>query len=229
MGLKVLMNSRFFPNFAFLPYPLQIQNINLPGGPFSLLVPDENKVSLIFSQLRAKNSLEPSPYWARLWPSAIALATFIRQHPGCVSGRLVAELAAGVGLPSLVAAPFAQKVWCSDLVAEAMEVAAKSAEYHGFQNITFTTCNWNQLPEELIPDVLLLSDVNYEPEVFASLQAVIYGFLEKGTTILLATPQRLMAKSFIEKLLPFVVDQSVEEVWLNDQPDTVSIFVLQKI
>ncbi len=185
-------------------------------------------MSLIFRQLRAKNNLEPSPYWARLWPSAIALATFIQQNTGYVTGRLVAELAAGIGLPSLVAAPFAQKVWCSDLVAEAMEVAAKSAEYHGFQNITFTACNWNQWQEELIPDVLLLSDVNYAPEVFVSLQAVIYGFLEKGTTILLATPQRLMAKPFIEKLLPYVVEQTVIEVLLTDQPAMISIFVMGK-
>jgi methyltransferase-like protein 23 len=207
---------------------LQIQHIHLPHGPISLFVPDEESVPRIFRQLREKNSLEPFPYWARLWPSATALATFIRQNPDYVKGRSVAELGAGIGLPSLVSAPLAKTVWCSDLVAEAVSVAAQSALLHGFTNMKTETCNWEMLPGNLQPDVLLLSDVNYEPKVFAPLQAVMLSFLEKGTTILLATPQRLMAKPFIEKLLPFVLEQSVHEVVSNNQTVPISVFVLQK-
>jgi hypothetical protein len=73
-----------------------------------------------------------------------------------------------------------------------------------------------------------MSDVNYDPAVLSFLEKVFNNFLEMGTTILLASPQRLMARPFIEKLTPFIVEQSVEEVTIDHQPATISIFVLRK-
>ncbi len=166
------------------------------------------------------------PFWARLWPSAIALATFIQKSPHWVVGKQVAELAAGIGLPSLVAAKYAQQVWCSDLVPEAMDIAAKSAEHHGLRNISFHACDWNHLPEVLMPEVLLLSDVNYDPAVFGSLWVLLEGFLQKGATILLATPQRLMAKPFLESLSGYITDSYEEYIEENSQKTFISIFVL---
>ncbi len=200
----------------------------MPNGKFELYLPQPGKVAEIYRQLQKQHSAEPIPYWAKLWPSAIALATFLQNHPGYVSGKLVAEFAAGIGLPSLVSATVARKVWCTDLVADAVAVARKSAEWHGFANFESETCDWSQIPDHIQPEVVLLSDVNYEPGVFAPLRLVIGSFLEKGATIILATPQRLMAKPFIEKLLPYVVGQSVEEVLSADQPAIISIFVMRK-
>lgn len=185
-------------------------------------------VTHIYRQLLKHNSHEPSPYWARLWPSAIALATYIQHHPQWVAGKMVAEFGAGVGLPSLAAAAFAKQVWCSDLVPEAAEAVSKSARLHGLSNLEATACNWEEIPDTIQPDMLLLSDVNYEPGIFDSLLKVITGFLERGTTVLLATPQRLMAGPFILQLLDFVTEQTTEEVSLQDQVVTISIFVLGK-
>lgn len=185
-------------------------------------------VTPVYRQLLAQNSSEPSPYWARLWPSAIALATFIQHHPQWVAGKWLAELGAGIGLPSLAAAAFAKQVWCSDLVPEAAGVVAKSALLHGFTNLEAAACHWEDIPDTIQPDILLLSDVNYEPGIFAALLQVIKGFLERGTTVLLATPQRLMAGPFILQLLDFVTEQTTEEVSLHDQVVSISIFVLRK-
>jgi predicted nicotinamide N-methyase len=89
------------------------------------------------------------------------------------------------------------------------------------------TMNWNETNESVIADTLLLSDVNYEPEEFEILLEVIQLFLRKGTTILLATPQRLMAKSFVEPLMPYCQYQETLEVTDATGVHPISVYVLQ--
>lgn len=209
-----------------MKYPIQLQYIYLPNGPFSLYLPEQGAVAGIYRQLQAQNEMEPFPYWARLWPSAIALAAFLQKQPQWVAGKQVAELAAGVGLPSLVAANHAKQVWCSDISKEAMEVAAKSAGLHLLDNVEFEACNWNNLPAVFDAEVVLLSDINYEPSVFDQLEKVLTGLLQRGCTLLLATPQRLMAKPFLEKLSGFIAGSHEERVETDGQITFVSIFVL---
>ena len=47
---------------------------------------------------------EKDPYWARPWPSAVALAALLLQRPELVAGKRVAELGAGLGLAGIAAA-----------------------------------------------------------------------------------------------------------------------------
>jgi predicted nicotinamide N-methyase len=209
-------------------YPLHLKSIILPNGPFSLFMPKPDQVAFIFRQLQKENKAEPFPYWARLWPSAIGLASFIQQHPGFVAGKQVAELAAGIGLPSLVAATYAKSVWCTDIVEEAMEVAANSANFHYLKNIQFEACNWNRLPINFDAEILLLSDVNYDPTAFLELERVLIALLQTNCTIILATPQRLMAKPFLEKLSPFFTDNQEECIENHGQKTLISIFVLKQ-
>ncbi len=209
-------------------FPLHIQHILLPDGPFAIYMPIPEKVGDVFNALQHKKADTPFPYWARLWPSAVALAGYLQKNTHLIQGKFVGELAAGIGLPSLVAAGYAELVWCSDLQEEAMDVVAQSVAHHQLGNLTAVACNWEQLPETLKPDILLMSDVNYNPLAFQSLEKVFYHYLNMGTTILLASPQRLMAKSFIEKLLAFVVEQTVEEVTVNNETTIISIFALRK-
>ncbi len=79
----------------------------------------------------------------------------------------------------------------------------RSARHLQLANVTGKVLNWNQLPHDITADVLILSDINYGPNQFDRLNKVLQWFLQKGTTILISTPQRLMAKPFIEKLLPW--------------------------
>lgn len=209
-----------------MQYPLHLKSIDLPNGPFSLYIPEQAAVAGIYRQLQAEKEMEPFPYWARLWPSAIALSAFLQKQPQWVAGKQVAELAAGVGLPSMVAATCARQVWCSDISKEAMEVAAKSAGLHLLENIEFEACNWNNLPADFDAEVVLLSDINYEPSVFDQLEKVLTDLLQKSCTLLLATPQRLMAKSFLEKLSGFISSSHEERVEADGQITFVSIFVL---
>lgn len=205
-----------------LPYPFHIQRIQFSNGTIALHSPDLEAVKKRYEQMPAM----ALPFWARLWPAAIALSRYIDNNPELVRNKKVLELAAGLGLPSLVAAQWATEVCCTDYVPEAIEWMQLSAKANGRYNFTATEMDWNQLPEHLHTDVLLLSDINYEPAVFEILFKVLNTFLDKGTLILLSTPQRLMAKPFIERLLPFCIAQHNEIINLDGNETATSVFVL---
>jgi predicted nicotinamide N-methyase len=169
-----------------------------------------------------------APYWAQVWPSAYALCEFIATQPHWLQNKTVLELAAGLGLPSLLAAQLATQVTCSDYVPEAVELMQQSIQENKLENINALLIDWNHLPDDLSVDVLLLSDINYEPQVFETLYNVIISFLEKGTTILLSTPQRLMAKPFIDRLLPYSILWDEKTITALTPAVTCSVYVLQQ-
>src|SRR3954468_3812141 len=45
----------------------------------------------------------PVPYWARPWPSGVALAAHLKVHPPAATAKVL-ELGCGLALPSVVAA-----------------------------------------------------------------------------------------------------------------------------
>jgi predicted nicotinamide N-methyase len=141
-------------------------------------------------------------FWARLWPSAQALAAFIKDNSKLLQDKKVLEMAGGLGLPSIAAAPYAREVICSDLFSGPMVFVEATARHHAFRNIFFSIIDWRYFPGDILPDMVLMSDVNYDPSAFPHLQDLFRSLLDKGVTILLATPQRIVARPFINSLLP---------------------------
>ncbi|MBN9296487.1 MAG: methyltransferase domain-containing protein [Filimonas sp.] len=202
---------------------IALREFNYNGQSLLLYVPEEKYVQQAYYKEKQENPKADFPYWAKLWPSALALADFIAHNTDYVKNKRVVELAAGLGLPSFVAAPYALSVYASDYLEEAVDVMEMSRIKNDYSNVQCSLLNWHHLPENLSADILLMSDVNYDPVEFEQLLKVFERFLSKGTTIILATPQRLMAKPFVERLLKYVVEQ--EQKVINGTG--ISIFVLR--
>ena len=213
---------------GFMSVSLQLQHLERPGYTIGVFVPNAQEVQDSYFQLKQAGVQVPFPHWTKLWPAALALADFIQQHPELVQHQHVLELAAGLGLPSFVAARYAQSVCCSDYQEEAVETMTKTAQHLQLSNVTSRVLDWNHLPGDLTAGVLLLSDINYDSDQFAALYQILQRFIGQGTLILLATPQRLMAKPFIEKLLPFCRRQYEMNVYHLQQHTPVSLLLLQK-
>jgi predicted nicotinamide N-methyase len=195
----------------------RLEHIILQNQEIELFVPDPKEVHDKYTQ-QAINF----PFWAQVWPSSKALATFILDHPEYLEDKNVLELGAGLGLPSLIAARWAKSVTCSDHDPSAIEFAHLSAQYHQLKNISTCLINWNQLPPDLPIDVVLLSDVNYDPTAFERQQEFILSFLQKNITVLLSTPQRLLARTFLLPLMnycrhneEFIIKQEDKEVFIS--------------
>ena len=208
---------------------LQLQRLERPGYTVELFVPSAKEVQDSYIQLRQVQAQVPFPHWTKLWPAALAMGDYIHQHPETVQGKNVLELAAGLGLPSLVAARSAKTVCCSDYLEASVATMARSIQHAGLTNVTSRLLDWSRLPDDLSAEVLLLSDINYDPDQFTQLYAVIERFFRQGTLILLTTPQRLMAKPFIEKLLPYCREQQEMVIDHLGQQTPVSLLVLDRV
>ena len=198
-----------------------IQEFIFEDTTVQLVVPNAIAVQQWYKQ---QANEKPFPFWAKIWPAAIALTNFLAQNQHFILHKNVVEVAAGLGLPSVYAAAFANTVCCTDYVQEPLDFVKQSAQLNQLNNISCEVFNWNNLSETITADVLLLSDINYEPSAFNSLFNMLQFFLQKQTTVLLSTPQRLMAKPFIERLLQYCV--YTEEQQIDDT--AVSVYVLKQ-
>jgi len=203
--------------------PSSIQTFHFAGSSVQAYIPSIKWVKQQFE----KEESAAAPYWAQVWPAAKALCEVIAAEPELVRDKKVLELAAGLGLPSLLAAQFAKSVIASDYVKEAVDILELSAAHNNLLNMQCRVLDWNKLDKKLHADVLLLSDVNYDPESFDPLFRVLTHFLNKGTDIVLSTPQRLMAKGFMERLIPFKNRQYTIEIKHNSDTVPVSVWILR--
>lgn len=205
--------------------PCHIQTFEFGGITTRLYVPDERSVKDQYAT-SLENGLAPLfPYWAKLWPSSIALCEYIQLHPELVKDKVVIELAAGLGLPSLLAARYAKKVICSDYAQQALPFISNAAVLNDLGNIECRLIDWQNYPADLQADIVLLSDINYDPGQFEILYALTKSLLIQGTIVLLSTPQRIMAKPFIEKLLPYCKEKRTGHV--ETGRESTEIFIMQ--
>jgi len=158
-----------------------------------LQVPDPGKVEEAY---RNGDGKMPFPYWSRVWPSAIALAEWLQNEPHRVEGKVVLELGAGIGLPSLAAAHYARRAVVTDHMAAAQDWVGRNAYALNLQNVEAALLDWHQ---QEIPhaDVLLLSDVGYDPSDFDRLLDIISAQIKAGGSVLLAVPARSVSVVFI--------------------------------
>jgi predicted nicotinamide N-methyase len=205
-----------------------LQSFRFGEYQFNAFIPDPLALQQWYTTQLEEHPSTPAPYWAQVWPSAHALCEFIAIQPHWLQNKKVLELAAGLGLPSLLAAQLATHVTCSDYSSEAVALMQQSIQKNKLENSKAILIDWNHLPDDISIDVLLLSDINYEPKAFETLFNVIISFLEKGTTILLSTPQRLMAKPFIDRLLPFSKLREERTITNVTPAVTCSVYVLQQ-
>ena len=204
-------------------YPITLHEF--PGG-LQLHVPDPDKVKPLYDQLIAFNPHTAFPFWARIWPSSLALTSFLQKEPHWVSSKHVLEIGAGIGLPSFSISQEALSLVISDHSVEAVALMEKNIQNLGLRNAKAMYLDWNDFPSELSADTVLFSDINYDPEEFESLLTLVQQLLDKGTTVVIATPERISAVSFAVQLEPHVTHSVLEKVAIGRQTFDIRIFVL---
>jgi predicted nicotinamide N-methyase len=139
------------------------------------------------------------PYWAELWPSALALARAVGARS--LGGRRVVELGCGLGLPSIAAALQGATVLATDWSGEAVRAAAENAARNGAR-IDTLVCSWAQ-PGPIAArgpwDLVLASDVLYEARDVELLLAALPPLLGARGTAWIADPGRAPAGRFLER------------------------------
>ncbi|HKZ67059.1 MAG TPA: hypothetical protein VJ111_11910 [Chitinophagaceae bacterium] len=212
-----------------MPVSASLQNFKFGPDHLQVFVPDLAMVKEQYHQLKKDDPSVAFPYWSQVWPAALGLCHFLADHTHYIQHKKVLELAAGLGLPSLLTARYALEVYASDHIPEAVELIKRSADHNGIRNMRCGVLDWNHLPGNISTDVLLLSDINYDPNVFEIVFTVLQNFLNKGTTVILSTPQRLMAKPFIDRLAPFSKNKDEVLVENSGQQTIITVLVLKSM
>ena len=179
-------------------------NMRFADRTVGLYVPDAGSVKAAYEKKLQQETEVLFPYWAHLWPASRAICEMLAESPWMVEGKRVLEIAAGLGLPSLFVAEMAASVCCSDRSAEAMALAQASVERNHIRNVQTMVIDWRHLPSELPYDLVLLSDVNYDPDDLDDLRVLFDRLLKAGVSIILSTPERIVAADLLNDLLPFV-------------------------
>lgn len=137
------------------------------------------------------------PYWADLWPSALALARAIGTR--ALHGARTLELGCGLGLPSLAAALAGGRVLATDWSSAAVDMTAENARRNDVALDTLT-CSWTA-PEPLLErgpyDIVLASDVLYEARNGEALLPLLPRLLSTHGEVWLADPGRAVAERFL--------------------------------
>ena len=169
------------------------QTVSLGDHSVALLRPREAE-ALIDEQAFERD--EFLPYWAELWPSAIALAHDVAGRT--LRGARVLELGCGLALPSIAAAIAGARATASDWAPDALALVCVNAARNGVA-VTALRADWSA-PDALLDgapwDVVLASDVLYERRN-AAILARLLPRLVNGGEILLADPGRPPAAAFL--------------------------------
>lgn len=206
-------------------YPLQLTPFS---AELAIYIPDYEQVKEVYEAILIDHPAEPFPYWAKLWPSSIALVQYLKANRIWIEHKNVLEIGAGLGLPSFMIAGYANSVQVSDYAPEAVELLEKNIQHLQLNNVQAMELDWNNVPDSIKPDVVLLSDVNYNPSQFDGLLQLITKLISEGTIVILSTPQRIMASPFVNAIQPLVKQTHVELVNENGKSVEISILVLSK-
>jgi len=170
--------------------------VPLPERELLVLAPRDGE-ALLSEEAFAKD--EFLPYWAELWPSAMALARVVARRP--LTGRRVIELGCGLGLPALAAAAAGGRVLATDWAADAVAMTARNADHNGLA-VESAVFRWADDPAPLGPPwpLVLASDVLYERRNVAPLLDLLPKLVDERGEIWLADPGRAPAGELLDAL-----------------------------
>jgi predicted nicotinamide N-methyase len=176
------------------------------------------------------NPDENVPYWAEIWPSALALGQFILREKILTGGKIL-ELGCGLGIVGITA--FRQssaEVVLSDINEDALRLSELNWIINFQSSPALMLLDWRNPPADQKFKTILAADVAYERRLFLPLLNTFEQLLAPGGEIWLSEPNRSAAKVFFEMLsqAQFEYKKWDESVILDGKETIASIYKIRK-
>jgi predicted nicotinamide N-methyase len=147
-------------------YATQTETVNVAGHVLSIRSVRDTNALLDMIDPETFMDDERLPYWAELWPSAIALARWVFSYPG-LKERRVLELGCGLGLAGIAAAKAGARVTMTDYDEDALMFARFNAslnlgEAASGRSMDVALMDWRSPSVGKDFEVVIGSDILYE-------------------------------------------------------------------
>ncbi|MBT3194837.1 MAG: methyltransferase domain-containing protein [Verrucomicrobia bacterium] len=146
------------------------------------------------------NDTDMIPYYADLWPSAEALGQHLVSTYSSLSNMRVIELGCGLGLPSILCAKLGAEVTATDFHPDNAPYFTRNAAANNVPDITYRQMDWAipDFPRQF--DMVIGSDLLYEPKQIVSLTRCVLSLLAPRGTFILADPGRDHIQAAVDAL-----------------------------
>ncbi|MCX8044706.1 MAG: methyltransferase domain-containing protein [Desulfobacterota bacterium] len=168
----------------------QLRTVELGTWSLTLELPcDIDEIIDYYAQHHAAD-INLLPYYAELWPSAVALANFLLSWNYRLTGAQVIELGCGLGLPSLVAAGRGARVLATDFHPHNEYFLRRNIALNDLANIAYCLLDWNSPPPNLSADIIIGSDLIYESRNVEPFVQCTAALCKPNGVLVLADPGR---------------------------------------
>jgi len=154
-----------------------------------------------------------------LWAASLILSRWILDLKPLFANKLVVELGAGCGLPSLVAAQAteARQVWMTDMECATFANSQANVELNSSKKLSLEAVDWfktDSWSDNLVgkTDILIGSDLVYDLELVAPLLDTVMSLAAPGAVFFYvsADQSRAGCKEFVEALSKLCVSTRVD-------------------
>ncbi|XP_021483419.1 histone-arginine methyltransferase METTL23 [Meriones unguiculatus] len=128
-------------------------------------------------------------YGMYVWPCAVVLAQYLWFHRRSLPGKAVLEIGAGVSLPGILAAKCGAEVILSDSpeFPHCLDMCWQSCQMNNLPQVQVVGLTWGHISKDLLSlppqDIILASDVFFEPEDFENILATVYFLMQKNPKV----------------------------------------------
>ena len=168
---------------------------------------------------------ERLPYWAELWPSALALARHLSRRD--LAGTNAIEMGCGVGLPTILALSRGASVLATDHYEAALDFTIYNASTNVDLKPEVSELDWRQPSMQSLGtfDLVLAADVLYERKNVAALADLVPKLLAPGGEAIFADPRRDEAPMFLKALEERGFEDTIEDATVEQGTRTVEVLL----
>jgi predicted nicotinamide N-methyase len=218
---------------------LELVDVTLPvsGRRYAIARPSGDGRDELFEQAKADPERQ-MPYWAKVWPSGVALADLVVERGDEVRGRQVLELGAGLGVTACAVLEEGGELITADYSLLPLAMCRLNGLVNTGRAPGSICFNWRD--ERQVSEVLrrhppiglvLAADVLYEYRDIQPLIDVIERLLAPGGSLWLAEPVRATAQRFLGKVAEAgwsIDSRRIRAEWPDATDGWVNIHVIRR-